>query len=328
MRKAIITIAVIISLIAATTAYAEGPPIPLPAPLALVVEVEQVSDEACIISTNIAKWFNAEYEQDYSKTGWIETHSLSSSSPLSVHKLKGILEPHYVFDRHHTPESTIHKILNLNKTISQSNEYQHTLHHSYVIVKSGGRSSVYPHTIPFNWTTNQTNTEITEKIRECQEELHLQYDTNLVKQEADRQRAITETELAIAQSALEHVREQERIKTELVIELIRLNTEILDIVIATENLRLTGLERRAELMREAAERDATRWDEWMLASGHRLDTLESMQQETAAIIAESKARQDEYFAEIESVKAQQNANLQAAEQNLADAQRKVEELSR
>lgn len=126
---------------------------------------------------------------------------------------------------------------------------------------------------------------------------------------------------------------QEARETDLTIQLIALNAEILDTIITIEQTRLAGLERRAELMLEAAQKDAARWQEWMLESGNRFDDLEAQYAETAKVLDATKAQQAEYLAELQAAvdaeainRAEYESNLQAVQSEYDAIGRQIEQI--
>ena len=354
MQKAIITLIALAVALTATAGIAAAQTPDAPPPLALEVQVENINDQLCVVKHNYNEWARANFvfspdemslgQSAYSfawNIGEKNKHPSTSIGSdyggmvtdiersgrdvegeyltlpeLSSHKPYTIRDE-YLYERTGQPEYGLTALPRLLMVFSEFNEYQHDVVYAYHTKKAGERRyDIQMVNAPFNWTSNITLVDLEAQLNYCIEQLHIAHDLREHRADAYERLLAKQNELAIAKDYLVAVREHERIETELTIQLIALNTEILETIISIEQTRLAGLERRAELMLEAATRDAARYEEWLMQSGSRFDELESKQAETARILAESEASMAEYAAEYEEAVQTEVANQSAAQDAL------------
>ena len=341
-----IAIAVVAVAAATNIASADDPPIDPPPPFKLVVKVEKVSDELCVISHNYHDdWLYPNFTPDAHPYGtglavgevvWtgMEINTNSGSTRFSFSELldysdsPALREKYDYYDKSSRIRVKYGGLRDTILLLQDANEYTHLIRFSGVKKRTGDRIERFHATVPYNWTTDKTLFDIEQELDICIERLNLAYDNNKHKRETYERLVVKQNELTLVKEQLEYVREQEVRETELTIQLIALNSEILETVITIEQTRLAGLERRSELILEAAQKDAARWDEWLLESGNRFDDLETRRAETARVLNETKAQQDAYLAEMQAVIDKERENRELYEQNLSEVITESAEIGR
>lgn len=181
------------------------------------------------------------------------------------------------------------------RSIERWNRYEHSIRYRHTRYEPNVMH-LNKVEVPYNWENAVNITDLQGDLKACLGELHNAHMAGERRVEMHKRLVERQVELAVAKDRLDVITELEEEETVLTIRLIALNSEILDTIIKTEQVRLAGMERRAQLMLEAAEYDAKRWNEWMLQSGNRFDDLEAKRAETARILAETRDKQTEYLA--------------------------------
>lgn len=334
MVKTLIVTAILIVLagLAATPAYAQTPE--PPKPLVFNAEVENRDNKVCVVTHNFFDWKDSEITEGWSlPTTNNKIHPSYTSLPAWFKNARRgeVLKNHHDSQREHLytigQEPGLPAIVGLLVSfIDLHNEHQHKF--NYTHKKSVlGEWEYTPVSTPFNWSTQFKTVDLYADLQKCLATIDHANRLENHRAETYAKLVAKETELAIAKERLVTISEWERIETDLTIKLIALNTEILDTIIQIEQVRLAGMERRAELILEAAERDATRWQEWMLQSGNRFDDLESKRAETARILAETRKQQAEYRKEMQEAIRQERETRQQYESNLAEVEAEHAEIA-
>lgn len=317
----------------------EPPPIPLPPPLNLEVTVTKVSDDLCVLAHNAREWRETHipngFATDDMRPGQYKlTHvAVRPNKGSALFSSLDVGQSEYQYrrgDMHNIPNG-LRKIIDGMRV---ANTHEHHVEYGIRELRTGGRGLYhYSHKGEYSWATDADVFDVEQELNLCIERLYMAYDNNKHKRETYERLTIKQNELTLTKEQLEFVREQEARETELTIQLIALNAEILDTIITIEQTRLAGLERRAELMLEAAQKDAARWEEWMLESGNRFGDLESKYAETAKVLDAAKAQQSEYLTELQAAvdaeaanRAEYESNLQAVQSEYATIERQIEQI--
>ena len=136
--------------------------------------------------------------------------------------------------------------------------------------------------------------------------------------ELSRRLLIQVNDLKLAQERLaSEVKLQEK-ETRITAEIVALQKRLIETRIATQEAILSGLERRAEIIRTGALERNEIMQEFLLQSGSRYEDIESKQAETAAVLRELRAGFAETQRRNEQALAAQEALLLEAEQQEAE----------
>lgn len=138
--------------------------------------------------------------------------------------------------------------------------------------------------------------------------------------ELNRRLLIQVNDLKLAQERLaSEVKLQEK-ETRITAEIVALQKRLIETRIATQEAILSGLERRAEIIRTGALERNDAMQEFLLQSGSRYDDIEAKQAETAAVLRELRAG----FAETQR---RNEAALEAQEELLLESERQEAEIA-
>lgn len=136
--------------------------------------------------------------------------------------------------------------------------------------------------------------------------------------ELNRRLLIQVNDLKLAQERLaSEVKLQEK-ETRITAEIVALQKRLIETRIATQEAILSGLERRAEIIRTGALERNEIMQEFLLQSGSRYEDIETKQAETAAVLRELRAGFAETQRRNEQALAAQEALLFEAEQQEAE----------
>ena len=185
-------------------------------------------------------------------------------------------------------------------------------------------------TYPFDgWTLGKFQTEMFDCAQALEDKLAREAEAarvaaasrELAEQERERELELNRrlliqvNDLKLAQDKLaSEIKLQEK-ETQVTAEIVAIQKRIIVARIATQEAILSGLERRAEIIRTGAlERNAI-MQEFLLQSGSRFDAIESKQAEARAAIREAQAAWNEIERKAEAADAENDALLNS---NLAD----------